>query len=503
MTNINNYELLNVLGSGTYSTVHKGIDKRTRQLVAIKIMERKRILKGSLSIDNLIQEIGLLKKFEHKNIVKMEEFCWDSTNIYIICELCEVSLSAFIKKRQRLSESTCRIFIRMLAEAMKYLRNNNISHFDLKPQNLLLTRPSPSSSYILKICDFGFAQHLDPDEENSTVKGSPLYMAPEIILKHKYDARADLWSIGVILYECLFGKAPYSSRTIQELLDKVKSLQKIEIPPNTKISPECEDILTRLLQHDPEQRITFEEFFNHDFVDLKHAPSDENLEKAIEIMTRAVEEDTKQNYSKAYHLYCEGLTYFVPLIDAESGAKKAALRSRAVGYLQRAEEIKHSIMFPCQQREVADECQAQTAHQLQAQPRDGQNQPSQSIVTAAPKCSVKDALEPSKQFKTLFQMCFNHAQLRGGLEIGQKAEYYAYERKLEQSLESYKHALKILVPLLKDEVDAERKKLLHKQILDWMNEAESIKSILLAHKNINSSGEEGSTSSDTKHCVIS
>lgn len=489
-----------MLGSGTYSIVHKGIDKRTRQLVAIKIMERKRILKGTLSIDNLIQEIGLLKKLEHKNIVKMEEFCWDSSNIYIICELCEVSLSALIKKRQRLSESTCRIFIRMLAEAMKYLRDNNISHFDLKPQNLLLTRPSPSSTYVLKICDFGFAQHLETDEENSTVKGSPLYMAPEIILKHKYDARADLWSIGVILYECLFGKAPYSSRSIQELLDKVKCLQKIEIPQNSKISSECEDILTRLLQHDPDRRITFEEFFNHEFVDLKHAPSDENLEKAIEIMTRAVEEDTNQNYSKAYHLYCEGLTYFVPLIDSESGAKKAALRSRAVGYLQRAEEIKHSIMFPSQQREGADECQAQSTSQLQSQPR---VDPAQPVHKAIPKCSVKDALEPSKQFKTLFQMCFNHAKLRGGLEIGQQAEYYAFERKLEQSLESYKRALGILVPLLNEEVDVERKKLLHKQILDWMKEAESIKSILLAHTNINNSGEDGSTSSDSKHCVIS
>lgn len=112
----------------------------------------------------------------------MEDFCWDSQNIYIIMELCEVSLSAFIKRRQRLSEATCRIFIRMLADAVKYLRGNNISHFDLKPHNLLLTRPNPSATYILKICDFGFAQHLSLDEENETVKGSPLYMAPEIIL---------------------------------------------------------------------------------------------------------------------------------------------------------------------------------------------------------------------------------------------------------------------------------------------------------------------------------
>jgi serine/threonine protein kinase len=155
MANINNYELLNALGSGTYATVHKAIDKRTRQVVAVKVMERKKILRAKLSIDNLIQEIGLLKKLQHKYIVKMEDFCWDSTNIYIIMELCETSLSSFIRKRTRLSESTCRIFIRMLADAMKYLRNNNVCHFDLKPQNLLLTKPNASSTYVLKICDFG------------------------------------------------------------------------------------------------------------------------------------------------------------------------------------------------------------------------------------------------------------------------------------------------------------------------------------------------------------
>lgn len=499
MANINNYEMLNLLGSGTYSTVHKAVDKRTRQVVAIKILERKRILKGKLSIDNLIQEIGLLKKLQHKYIVKMEEFCWDSQNIYVIMELCEVSLSSFIKKRQRLSENTCKIFVRMLAEAMRYLRVNNVSHFDLKPANLLLTRPNSSSSFVLKICDFGFAQHLDLEEENHIVKGSPLYMAPEIILKRKYDPRADLWSIGVILYECLFGKAPYSSKTMEELLEKVKALQKIEIPTNSKISSECEDLLTRLLQHDPDERITFEEFFNHDFVDLKHAASDENLEKAIEIVTKAVEEDTNKNYSKAYHLYCEGLTYFVPLIDAESGAKKAALRARAVSYLNRAEEIKHSIMFPDQQNQP----QTPDCTQIERQPQFQETSQPKHQHISQPSCSVKQALEPSKQFKILFQKCHSNPLMQNGLEIAQQAEYYAYERRLDIALETYKRALGILVPLLNDEVDGERKKLLHKQILEWMKEAESIKSILHAQENIKDSNEEGSSPSERSHCVIS
>lgn len=428
-------------------------------------------------MDRLVTEIEIQKKLEHRYIVKMYDFGWDSKNIYIIMELCETSLSSFIKKRQRLAEKSCRYFLRMLAEAMAYLRENNISHFDLKPQNLLLTRDAVNSVYILKLCDFGFAS-ISEEEEELGIKGSPLYMGPEIIITGKYDARADLWSIGVIFYECLFGKAPYSSKTIEELIEKVKNKQQIDYPPNSKISSECEDLLTRLLQHDPDKRISFQDFFNHDFVDLKHAPSDENMERAIEIMTKAVEEDTNRNYQNAYHLYCEGLTYFVPLIDAETGAKKAALRERALSYMKRAEEIKHSIMNP-----------------------DTQVQQPTSSKPLQVKLTVQRAIEPPQHYKILYEKCYSNNELKNGLEIGQQAEYYAFEKKFETALETFKRSLSILVPLLNSEVEHERKKLLHKQILNWMKEAESIKALLEAQKNIESSATSEVTSNT--HCVIS
>lgn len=100
-------------------------------------------------------------------------------------------------------------------------------------------------------------------------------MAPEILLKHSYTPSADLWSIGVILYECIFGHAPYSSKSLDELLHKIKTKHKITILPTAKISIDCRDIMTRLLVHDPEQRITFQQFFDHPFLDLKHDPSDQ------------------------------------------------------------------------------------------------------------------------------------------------------------------------------------------------------------------------------------
>lgn len=120
-----------------------------------------------------------------------------------------------------------------------------------------------------------FAQYLNLTEENTVIKGSPLYMAPEILLKHSYTAAADLWSIGVILYECIFGSAPYSSKSLDDLLKKIQIKQKIVISPYAKISMDCRDIMSRLLVHDPEQRLTFQEFFEHPFIDLKHDATDE------------------------------------------------------------------------------------------------------------------------------------------------------------------------------------------------------------------------------------
>lgn len=111
-----------------------------------------------------------------------------------------------------------------------------------------------------------FAQHISLSEESNVIKGSPLYMAPEILLNHSYNPSADLWSIGVILYECLYGFAPYSSKTTEELLSKIKSKKKIVIPSDTKISPICRDLMNRLLVHDPKRRLNFLEFFSHDFV---------------------------------------------------------------------------------------------------------------------------------------------------------------------------------------------------------------------------------------------
>lgn len=108
-------------------------------MVAIKVIGRTKLSKSAE--DAVVTEIGVMKKLKHEYIVQMIDFVWDSKNVYIILEYCDCGdLSSFIKKRTKLSERICRKFMQQLALALKFLRSHNVSHLDLKPQNLLLMR---------------------------------------------------------------------------------------------------------------------------------------------------------------------------------------------------------------------------------------------------------------------------------------------------------------------------------------------------------------------------
>ncbi|XP_050696689.1 serine/threonine-protein kinase ULK3-like isoform X2 [Eriocheir sinensis] len=338
---IPDYIFAEKIGAGNYADVYKAYKKgKVREVVAVKC-----VLQSSLSrsaLNNLESEIKILKKLKHEHIVQMLDFVWDDKYIYIIMEYCSGGdLSTFVKSKQRLSENVCQRFLQQLAAALQYMREQNVSHLDLKPSNILL---KSRKSQVLKIGDFGLAQHMPEEDTNSTVKGSPLYMAPEIVLKRQYDAKVDLWSVGVILYECLFGKAPYSSKTMDELIEKIKSDKPIEVPYGTNISPECRDLLLRCLERDVSKRIDFEAFFSHPFVDLEHKPGPDSMNKATELLTAAVNFDECREYEQAFKNYCQALQYLTPLLHSESDAsKRVVLRRKITEYLGRTEELKKVV----------------------------------------------------------------------------------------------------------------------------------------------------------------
>uniref|UniRef100_A0A8C2KN74 non-specific serine/threonine protein kinase n=1 Tax=Cyprinus carpio TaxID=7962 RepID=A0A8C2KN74_CYPCA len=163
-----------------------------------------------------------------------------------------------------LSEDTIRVFLQQIAGAMRVLQAKGIIHRDLKPQNILLSLPagrkSHSNNTCIKIADFGFARYLQNNMMAATLCGSPMYMAPEVIMSQNYDAKADLWSIGTIVFQCLTGKAPFQASSPQDLrlfYEKNKTLSP-NIPRET--SSHLRHLLLGLLQRNHKDRMDFGQY---------------------------------------------------------------------------------------------------------------------------------------------------------------------------------------------------------------------------------------------------
>ena len=245
-------------------------------------------------------------------MVALHDCIESPTHINLVMEYCELGdLSHFIRKRDKLythpvtydmarkypsspnaglHEVVIRHFLKQIASALEFLRIGNYVHRDIKPQNLLLL-PSPQyreanappimvashdsffpvvglpSLPMLKLADFGFARVLPSTSLADTLCGSPLYMAPEILRYVKYDATADLWSVGAVLYEMAAGKPPYRAQNHVELLRKIEAAQDVvRFPKEAVISRDLKSLIRDLLKRQPPHRLSFRRFFSHPVV---------------------------------------------------------------------------------------------------------------------------------------------------------------------------------------------------------------------------------------------
>jgi serine/threonine-protein kinase ULK/ATG1 len=275
-------------------------------------------------------------------------------------EFCELGdLSLFIKKRSSLSEHEAtkdmirkyplpavgglnevvvRHFLQQIASALEFMREKALLHRDIKPQNLLLV-PSRrwyeknrgertpvmiddqseipargiESLPMLKIADFGFARFLPSLELAETLCGSPLYMAPEILRYEKYDAKADLWSVGTVLHEMMVGKPPFRASNHVELLRKIeKNDDRIKFPEGLAISDGMKRLIRSLLKRNPTERVSYEVFFTDEVIksdipglvgdDRPREPLAQNLASRI---SRTRPSDTFSSSPKGKHLDAE------------------------------------------------------------------------------------------------------------------------------------------------------------------------------------------------------
>ncbi|VDN01924.1 unnamed protein product [Thelazia callipaeda] len=335
------------IGSGSFSYVFKAVsaaprNNGVRSTVAIKVMSMQAANSSKLSSDCVVSEIKILKNLKHKNIVRLHDFHWDHNNIYLIMEYCgSDNLSSFIKRYGSLPEALTRRFFRQIAVAIQYMRTMNVAHMDLKPQNILLTnRHSP----FVKISDFGLALYLKKNEHACSFRGSPLYMAPEIFRRCPYDSRVDLWSCGVILYECLYGIPPFRADTYDELVEQILSKQPIHFLKNIHLSHDCLDLLKGLLVRDPFHRITFERFFTHPFVNIAKLTTVAELREADSYVQQSRQAELEDNLVAAIKLLTNAIQIYMCWLESlEENKEKAEFRKKIKAHLEHAENMKEHL----------------------------------------------------------------------------------------------------------------------------------------------------------------
>ncbi|GKV20796.1 hypothetical protein SLEP1_g30863 [Rubroshorea leprosula] len=248
------YELGRLLGCGAFAKVYHARDIRTGQSVAIKVINKKKLSSSSL-MSNIKREISIMSRLNHPYIVKFHEVLATKSKIYFVMEIVKGGELFAKVAKGRLSEDLSRKYFQQLISAVGYCHARGIFHRDLKPENLLVDDEGN-----LKVSDFGLSavtEQIRPDGLLHTLCGTPAYVAPEILTKRGYDgAKVDVWSCGVILFVLNAGFLPFNDPNLMMLYKKIYT-GVFRCPK--WISPDLKRFLRRLLDTNPDTRITVDE----------------------------------------------------------------------------------------------------------------------------------------------------------------------------------------------------------------------------------------------------
>ena len=302
------YEELSILGEGTYGLVKKVcLINNKKTIRAMKIISKKNILKGQSN--KLFEEIEILRRLEHPNIMKIYEYFIDDKNIYIITEFCDQGdLLGKMKKLYSMSELVVKYLMSQILDALAYLHDNRVFHGDIKLENIMLYKTSRKkikrftvinkdlnsdvnlqnkldnvsgqtsdyvedmSNYEIKLIDFGCSKYLTKKKNNvlSGIVGTSMYCSPEVI-DNSYDEKSDEWSCGVLMYILLYGDTPFAGNTEEEIFENIKNYN-IDFDKLENVSENCLDLIKKLINPKKQYRITALEALRHPFFTEKLNP---------------------------------------------------------------------------------------------------------------------------------------------------------------------------------------------------------------------------------------
>ena len=268
------YHKIKLLGQGSFGTVYLVKNKKLNNYFAMKIIEKSS--NDEEREDEIKNEINILRKLDHPNILKINDFFSTKNEYFLITEFCpEGELFYEIKNFAPFDEALAGWYMKQIFSAVNYCHKSKIIHRDLKPENILIYQRNKKGFNSIKIIDFGTAILFNKKDKN--LAGSIYYLAPEIISKNrKYTEKCDIWSCGIIMYILLTGKPPFNGDSDEEILKKIlQNHLDLEKYPWSVISLKAKDLIKKLLETDTKKRITAEEALNHEWFKCKQVNTQE------------------------------------------------------------------------------------------------------------------------------------------------------------------------------------------------------------------------------------
>ena len=246
------------IGKGGFGSVWKVRHKVTKQIFAIKVINKESIVKQNM-VEQTNREIEIMYKLDHPHIIKLYSHFEDDEDFCLIMQIASKGqLYSVIKRLKRLDQRTAAQYMRETISAIKYLhtRTPPIIHRDIKPENILLDQDGRC-----KLADFGWSNFDDGRKNRETYCGTPEYLAPEMVTKSGHDESVDIWALGVLLFEMLTGRTPFNFTGDRiQLYNNIKSLRIVWTDDFPQLA---KDLVGRILRLNPKDRLTLDQIINH------------------------------------------------------------------------------------------------------------------------------------------------------------------------------------------------------------------------------------------------
>lgn len=258
---LTNFDIGRPLGKGKFGNVYLAREKLSKYVVALKVLFKTQLQQSRVE-HQLLREIEIQSQLHHPNILRLYGYFFDNSRVYLILEYASGGeLYCELQKNHTFSEKRTATYIASLAKAIIHIHQNQIIHRDIKPENILI-----GSNNELKIADFGWSVQIARNSNRrSTMCGTLDYLAPEMVEGSDHDHTVDLWSLGVLCYEFLFGNPPFESIGTTETYNKILKLELI-FPQFREITVGAKDLVRRLLTKENWRRLSLKEVLWHPWI---------------------------------------------------------------------------------------------------------------------------------------------------------------------------------------------------------------------------------------------